>query len=139
MKSIIHITGEMSTIEYDSTVPCVIDTIREFLTMEEFKTHLNKELELLTKAKKVHGEIGLITNINLIVAFPEEYQTWIMGVWTLRAAQAGIQHIAMVSINFFDEVSEKTLNGITFRNFKDVESAKAWLKNSLKKAVITVL
>lgn len=139
MKRVLHITRELSTIEYDSTTPCLIDTIREFLNMEEFKAHRNKELELLIKTKTVHGEIGLITNTKFIEPFPEEYQKWIVEDWTLQVVQAGIRHIAIVSVDFFDEASEKTLNGITYRNFRDEESAQAWLRNSLNRAVITIL
>ena len=141
MRTILHSTRNVSTIEYDPTVPCLIDTVTEFLYSAEFREHMNKGLELLIEKKKDHGEIGWLANTKSIVVFQEDDTKWIIEDWHPRLVEAGIRHIAMVlpedelvlmSNDVFDENYNTPVDKLTIKLFKDLDSAREWLMKSLK-------
>ncbi|HTJ48470.1 MAG TPA: hypothetical protein VL443_03370 [Cyclobacteriaceae bacterium] len=142
MRTILHSTRSVSTIEYDPTVPCLIDTVTEFLYSVEFKEHMNKGLELLIEKKKDHGEIGWLANTKSVVVFPDDDTKWIIEDWFPRLVEAGIRHIAMVlpedelvlmSNDVFDENYDEVAKELVIKHFKDIDSAREWLAKSLKK------
>ncbi len=51
MRTILYNTRNISTIEYDPTVPCLIDTVTDFLYSEEFRRYMDIGLELLIGKK----------------------------------------------------------------------------------------
>ena len=135
------IERDVSVIEYDPTVPCLIDTVTEFLYSEEFRKHMDKGLELLIEKKKIHGKIGWLANTKTFVAVSEEDIKWIAEDWMVRAAQAGIQYVAMVlpddeivkmSNELFDsDFSVPDKNGVIVKQFINLETACDWLRQSL--------
>lgn len=144
MRTILYTTRNISTIEYDPTVPCLIDTVTEFLYSEEFRRHMDKGLELLIDKKEVHGDIGWLANTKSLVAVPDDDTRWIAEDWCVRAAEAGIRYIAMVlpddeivrmSNDFFDKDFEiPSAKGLILKHFADLESACGWLRYSLVKS-----
>ena len=138
MNRILYTYDKAATIEYDSSVPCLIDTIKEFLVSEELRSHLNKGLELLIEKKRIHGQIGWIADTRFVPPIFEDDLKWIAEDWTLRAEKAGIRHIAMVMPKDYVaqmnlEVYQEHLRELTPRElvtgvFKDLESAREWLQ-----------
>ena len=134
MREILHSTRNVSIIEYDPTVPCLIDTVTEYLYLEEFRAHMNKGLELLIEKQKIHREIAWLANTN---------SQWLFEDWIGRVADAGIRHIASVfpddeivrlSNNFYDSDTVTILeNGLVLKNFNNQESACEWLRQSMNK------
>ncbi len=44
-------------LEYDSTVPCITASFNGFMSSEQFRSFLNKGLQLLIEKKKEHDKI----------------------------------------------------------------------------------
>lgn len=139
MKGNILYKLEESTIEYDSSVPCIIARHVGFLLSEEFRQFINIELELMIEKKKVHRTIASLTNLKASDAITEEDTAWAAEDWTPRALKAGITHLAFVvnddvynlstisAETYSDHISHK--NAIIVAYFKDEESAKIWLRS----------
>lgn len=139
MRDILHTNPGKSFYEYDSDVPCIIGTIKEFLFSEELRAHMNKGLDLLIEKKKLHPEMGWIANAKSQPTMLEEDITWVATDWGDRAIAAGVRYIAMVlpddeivklSQDYFDQDFQK--DGMTLKQFMDLESARQWLHNMLK-------
>jgi len=135
----LHTASENSTIDYDPSVPCLIDNRKDFFLSDDLKSYMNIGLELLIEMKKNHNRIGWIANMKLMPILPEEVAKWIAQDWIPRALEAGIQHIAMVvpedvfTKMLFDELEKEIpLNESIAKNFLDIDTAKAWLKDALK-------
>jgi hypothetical protein len=139
---ILHSTRDISIIEYDPTVPCLIDTVTEFLYLEEFKQHMNKGLELAIEKKKIHGEIGWLANTKYIPVLTEEHSNWIFKDWMVRAADAGVQYIATIlpddefvkmGNDFYDSDSVNPFaDRLSIKYFDDLEMACDWLRQSVR-------
>jgi hypothetical protein len=139
MSNILHTNPGKSFCEYDPGVPCVIGTIKEFLFREEFRGHMNKGLELLIEKKQIHLKMGWLVNGKSQPTMLEEDITWVATEWGDRAVAAGVRYIALVlpddeiaklSQEYFDQDFKK--DGMTLKQFKDLESARQWLHNMLK-------
>lgn len=143
MKTLLHTTLNTSTIEYDPSVPCLIDTVREFLLSDEIRAHMNKGLELLIEKKQIHGQIGWLANTHSVSPLFEDDLKWIAEDWIPRAEQAGIGYVALVTPGDYvaemnmevyeDHLQVVTPGGLVTKKFKDLESAAEWLKHSMKK------
>lgn len=140
MRTTLYTTGEISTIEYDPAVPCLIDTIQEFLLSSEIRTHLNKGLELLIEKKNVHGKIGWLVNTKMQSVLLLNDLKWMAEDWTLRMEKAGITHIALVkSENCISQLNIDTYlemakpGELIIEMFEDLQTAREWLTHSLKK------
>ena len=142
MKTNLYTTRNKCTIDYDPAIPCLIDTVGEFLYHDEFRQHMNKGLELLTEKKKLHGEIGWLANTRFLVAMPDENVNWIAEDWVPRAAAAGIRYIALVlpddeivrmASHVFDDDYKAPENGVIQKVFSDLTSAGECVHQSLKK------
>ena len=139
MSDILYTVPGKSFLEYDPGTPCVIGTIKDFLLSEEFRTHMNKGLELLIEKKNNHPEIGWLGNAKYQSTILEDDMTWVATEWGDRAIAAGIRYIALVlpddeivklSQDYFDKDFKK--DGMTLKQFMDLESARQWLHNVLK-------
>jgi hypothetical protein len=144
MKEILYATRGVSTIEYEPRVPCLIDTITEFLYSDEFREHLNNGLKLLIEKQRIHGAIGWLANTKYLGAIPEDDTKWVIEDWMVRAAQAGIRYVATVlpddevmrvGNDFFDgDFVVPNTNGLILKHFHNLESACEWLQGSLIKS-----
>lgn len=141
MTTLLHVTHNC-TIEYDQSVPCIIDNINGFLLSEEFRMHLEKGLELAIEKKKINGKIGWLGNTQCASGFSADDLDWLTHNWLPRAADAGIKYMATIfpedQVAQFtaDIVTEEfdsasTTTSIEIRYFSDVHSAKEWLSKSL--------
>jgi hypothetical protein len=141
MTTLFHTTNT-STLEFDSSVPCIIDTLNSFLLSEEFRTHLDKGLEFALDKKSTYQQLGWLGDTRSGEAFFDDDLQWLMNNWLPRAANAGIGYIATVlpqgdiaqfaADNMKDNIDEIRINiHPNFRYFHDVQSAKEWLRKSL--------
>lgn len=139
----LYTLGE-STIVYDPSVPCMIATHVGFQTSEEFRTFLNKGLELMIEKIKEKGTMAWLPNIRNFDALDERDLQWAAADWNERAYLAGIKHVAFVLADDDYDLatigaetyveagqSQKEKPQMTTRMFKDEESAKAWLREVL--------
>ncbi|GAA0195855.1 hypothetical protein GCM10009122_60180 [Fulvivirga kasyanovii] len=131
------------TVDYDPSVPCLIIDNVGFITSQEFRTLLDKSLEIFEEKKKIHGKMGWLPNLTKADVFLEDDMKWMASYFNPRAHKAGLRHMAFVlsedeyaaasfSVESYQEYSEEEVGDqIINRNFKDEESAKAWLREVL--------
>ena len=133
---------EYVTLDYDSSVPCVVATPLKFMMPEEFKSHLNFGLDFIIKIKDTRKMLWL-ADITLDGTLDEEGLKWVIEDWTPRAIAAGIKHMGVVipenewtkiaAEEYSESVkSTKEKEGLTTAYFKDVESAKNWFREISK-------
>ncbi len=116
---------------FDESINTGIGNWNGFVSGEEYKTGLNKALELL-KEKKTHKWIGNLSNMEAIT---EEDQRWANEVWFPNALAAGMKRLGVVvSKDIFNQMSvEEMLNKVesldlVTQYFDNLENAKAWMK-----------
>jgi hypothetical protein len=100
---------------------------------------MNKGLNLLIEKKQLHPKMGWIANAKSQPTMLEEDIAWVATEWCDRAIAAGVRYIALVlpddeivklSQDYFNEDFQK--DGMTLKQFMDLESARQWLHNMLK-------
>ncbi len=141
MTTLLHTTNT-STLEFDPSVPCIIDTLNSFLMSEEIRSHLEKGLQLALEKKNAYQELGWLGDTRGGEAFMDEDLQWMKDSWLPRAADAGISYIATVLpqgeiaqfaadtiIESIDDLKASTDAHV--RYFHDLQSAKEWLVKSL--------
>ncbi|HYC85561.1 MAG TPA: hypothetical protein VEB86_10080 [Chryseosolibacter sp.] len=125
------------TLEYDATVPCITATFNGFMNSEQFKSFLNRGLDLLIEKKKIHSRILWLADTRKHVVQPEKDTTWVADDWNPRALKGGIQHVAFVlpenvfgdlSVKKYAEKNDIQENKMVVQMFGDIESAKKWFK-----------
>ncbi|SKC65213.1 STAS/SEC14 domain-containing protein [Ohtaekwangia koreensis] len=134
-------TQEIGTLDYDPSVPCIIATHIGYILDEEFRDFLNLGLKFLIEKKKTHGKIAWLVDASQLEANLSE--EWAVRDWNPRALAEGIQHVAFVlpsdvfgkipvqnyvDLNEQNQSSAKMVTAI----FEDIESAKEWLRESLR-------
>ncbi|GAA0195862.1 hypothetical protein GCM10009122_60190 [Fulvivirga kasyanovii] len=143
MQTIRLYTLGKSTLEYDVAVPCLIFRHIGFMDSTEFRTFLNKALELAVERKEEGEMFGWVTNLTESDAFLEEDMVWAANDFEKQAHEKGLRAVAFVlnqdayalsSISgeiFVESSEERGSEEVKHMNFKDEESAKAWLKEVL--------
>ena len=120
-------------------MPCLVDSINEFLLSSEVRAHLNRGLELLIEKKQVHGKIGWLVNTTMQSVLLLNDLKWMAEDWTLRVEQAGIMHVAIVkSENCVTQLNHDTYlemakpKALTIKMCDDLQVAREWLEHSLR-------
>ena len=125
------------TLEYDPAVPCITATFNGFMNSDQFKSFLNKGLDLLIEKKKVHGKILWLADTRNHVVQPEKDTNWVAEDWNVRALKAGIRHVAFVlPVNAFGGAAVKNYakknevqeNRMIVEMFQEVSTAKEWFQ-----------
>lgn len=136
-----------SILDYDPSIPCLTFKHKGFMISSEFRTFLNKALELIKEKKQEHEIFGWVSNLAESDAFLEEDMLWVANDFNPRAYQAGLRYVAFVltedeyalanvSAETYTEYSlEEMGEQIVNRNFTDEELAKAWLREVLNSEV----
>jgi hypothetical protein len=126
------------TLEYDSTVPCIVATFNGFMSSEQFRLFLDTGLEHLIEKKKEHDKILWLADTRKHVVQPDKDTKWVADEWNPRALGAGICHVAFVlpenvfggtSVKKYAENNEKKEDKMVVQMFGDIDSAKRWFKN----------
>jgi hypothetical protein len=131
---------EYVTLDYDSSVPCVISTSLKFMMLEEFKSQLNFGLEFMKEKIKETGRMMWLPDTTLAGAVDDESIKYAIEDWTPRAIAAEIKHVGFVIsesewANVATEVYGESVKGsgekegMTTSFFRDVETAKNWFRN----------
>jgi hypothetical protein len=134
-QSIIRLhTQEHGTLDYDSSVPCIIATHVGFAPDDEFKNFLNLGLAFAVEKKKNHPKIGWLANTLLMDG--NTTAEWAASDWNPRLVAEGIFHLAFVSPrNVFAEMQIQDYVSLSpemkTASFENVETAKEWLRTSL--------
>jgi hypothetical protein len=119
-------------ITHDASVPCVIMQWKSFATSQEFRKGLNSGLHMVN-THKVGNWLADLRKMDVID--PEDEQ-WSNTDWFPRALQAGIRKMALIpSEDVFNNMAVENImsqvtSNLQVHYFKDLESAKAWLKGS---------
>jgi hypothetical protein len=126
------------TLEYDSTVPCIIASFNGFMSSEQFRAFLNLGLDYMIEKKKNHNKILWLADTSKHVVQPDKDTKWVADEWNPRALKGGIRHVAFVlPENVFGNASVKRYADNTLKKkdemevqmFGDINSAKQWFKN----------
>jgi hypothetical protein len=126
------------TLEYDSTVPCIVATFNGFMSSEQFRLFLDTGLEHLIEKKKEHDKILWLADTRKHVVQPDKDTKWVADEWNPRALGAGICHVAFVLpenvfggtyVKKYAENNEKKEDKMVVQMFGDIDSAKRWFKN----------
>jgi hypothetical protein len=136
-------TKENGTLDYDTTVPCIIFSPIGFVTDEEFKNFLNLGLQFMVEKKKVHGKMAWLADTSRLGALLSE--EWAAKDWNPRALAEGIYHVAFVlprdvfgqmPVENYLEMNKENQSSAKMSTamFEDLESAKGWLRDSLSKS-----
>lgn len=117
-------------IQWDATTRCVVMKWKKFAGSHEFRTGLEKGLELV-KQKAASRWLADVRNIS---ALPKDDQDWSNGDWFPRVMNAGIKRNALiVPTSTLRQIAMEAImskvEGIDLETayFDDVEKAKAWL------------
>jgi hypothetical protein len=126
------------TLEYDASVPCITATFNGFMNSDQFKSFLNKGLELLIEKKRLHGKILWLADTRKHVVQPEKDTNWVAEDWNPRALKGGIRHVAFVlpenvfgdiSVKKYAQKNESQDNKMVVQMFGDMNTAKNWFRN----------
>jgi len=126
------------TLEYDSSVPCIVATFNGFMSSEQFRHFLNLGLDLLIEKKKEHDKILWLADTSKHVVQPDKDTQWVATDWNPRALKAGINHVAFVlpdnvfgnmSVKKYSESTEKKGDNMVVQMFGDLNTAKNWFRN----------
>lgn len=131
-----------STIEYDTSVPCMTGRHKGFHMSHEFRQFLNKGAELMIEKMSESGKMAWVANLQESDVITEEDNVWAAEDWTARILKKGISYIAFVlhedeytlanmSQEIYEEQITQNKNEMVVGRFKDEESAKAWLREVL--------
>lgn len=117
-------------IVWDESVDCVIMDWKGFVGGERFRSGLLKGLELLVD-KNATRWLAVLTEMGSLL---KEDQEWSNSEWFPRAAEAGVQKIAIIvpqkvlaqmSVNAIMQKAARST--IESKHFKNIEEAKSWL------------
>jgi len=116
---------------YDQEVQCIEVIWRKYATSAQLRFIHEIILSMLVhhKAEKILGDD---TDLPIVHA---EDQQWIVDEWLPRARAAGFKAAATkVSMTFFGRVAIGTIQSrlgreVRIRNFRNIHSARSWLKS----------
>ena len=116
---------------YDEEVQCVEVVWRKYATSAQLR-YIHEMILLLLVRHKAEKILGDDTDLPIVHA---EDQRWIIDEWLPRARAAGLKAAATkISMTFFGRVAIGSIHSrlsreIRIRNFRNIHSARSWLKN----------
>jgi hypothetical protein len=116
---------------YDNDVRCVEVVWRKYATSAQLR-YIHEVILGMLEQHKAEKILGDDTDLPIIHA---EDQRWIIEEWLPRARAAGFKAVATkVSMTFFGRVAIGTIQSklgreVQIRNFRNIHSARSWLKN----------
>ena len=122
--------------EYDPEIPCINSTGDGFMLSEEFRSFMERGLELIKEKIEENGKLGwLIDARNMEVIDPSDNE-WVVSHWNQRAYEFGLRFVAFVlpdnifTLMNIEEYTEQSGEdgALTIQHFDDMESARNWLK-----------
>jgi hypothetical protein len=127
---------ENRTFDFDPSVPCILSEGHGFMTSPEFRTFMERGLELIREKIAETGKLGWLVDTRFVEVFEAQDTAWVVEYWNIKAYEAGLRYIAFVmpesvfaemNINEYIDLS-KEADRLVLNHFKDQESAKAWLR-----------
>jgi len=123
---------------YDAELDAIVETWVTSPTSEEFRTGMNKIIDLMAE----HKTGALLGDTKELGALSEEDQQWSFTDWLARALEVGYHSFAVIiSSDIFAQMSvEDTLTEVqakttvTIQYFGDEDKAREWIKSIRKTA-----
>lgn len=106
------------------------------MAREEFRSFMERGLELIREKIDGQSKAGWLADISKAATFNPSDTAWLINNWNPAAYDAGLRYCAFVlpecgvaDLNVID-YSELTTESATIivQHFKDMESAKSWLR-----------
>ena len=128
-----------TSLGFDPSGPYIIASWVGFTMSEEFRSLLEKSIELIEEKVLTYNEVGWISDFSKGEMVVDDDIRWTVENWNGRAHKAGLRYNALiipensfleVGASDYTETTEKA-GEITVRQFLDMESAKAWLDGIL--------
>lgn len=125
-------------LEYDSSVPCITASFNGFMSSEQFRSFLDKGLDLLIEKKKGNDKILWLADTRKHVVQSDKDTQWVADSWNPRALKGGIRHVAFVlpenvfgnaSVKKYTDNTEKKGDEMNVQMFGTIESAKDWFRS----------
>ena len=122
-------------------VPCLIVAWYSFANSEQFRSLMNRGLELYIDEAKRTQPLGWLADTRGVSAIRSADQEWLEKNWNPRAYAAGIRHVSfvvpetvfgqMAVNNYSDNATANATYAITPDQHRTLADAKAWLHNEL--------
>ncbi|RYY13358.1 MAG: hypothetical protein EOO36_15975 [Cytophagaceae bacterium] len=122
-------------------VPCLIVAWYSFANSEQFRSLMNRGLELYTAEAQRTRPLGWLADTRGVSAIRVADQEWLEKDWNPRAYAAGIHHVSfvvpetvfgqMAVSNYSNNAVSNATYAITPDQHRTLAEAKDWLHNEL--------
>ncbi len=118
-------------VAYDAEIEAVVIEWKQFVTGEPFQEGMETVLECI-RARDASGELA---DSRAIKSLDDDDMVWMLGDWTPRAIDAGLESIAIVYPD--SVIAEMNLDRVTEQGAdmpldqtitKDIDEARRWLQ-----------
>ena len=142
MSDVVLIAEPYGSMLFAPEVPCLIVQWHGFANSTEFRSLMDRGLDLYRAKARQLKPLGWLADTRLVSAVRAETQQWMKDDWNLRAAKAGIHHVSFVvpetvfgqiSVGTYSEnVAKADAYAIDPRQHRTLAMAKAWLREQLQ-------
>lgn len=143
MSDVFLIAEPYGSMLFAPEVPCLIVQWHGFANSAEFRSLMDRGLELYRTKSLLLKPLGWLADTRLVGALRSDVQQWMKDDWNVRAATAGIRHVSfVVPETVFGQISVGTYSAnaaaagtyrLTPSQHRTLAAAKAWLKTELQK------
>jgi hypothetical protein len=81
----------------DDQVPCIVVQLRAFANREEFKQFMLTGLDYFQAHARPARPWGWVADTRLMSAIPAEVQRWLAEEWNVKAYEAGLREMSIVT------------------------------------------
>ncbi|RFP66086.1 hypothetical protein D0N36_05015 [Hymenobacter lapidiphilus] len=122
-------------------VPCLIVQWHTFANRQQFRSFMDRSLELYIQEGQRTRPLGLLGDTRQVGAVTPDGQNWLRTNWNPRAYAAGIRHMGFVaSESIFGQISVQSYTdnteaanayAINIAHYNTLPEAKQWLHQAL--------
>lgn len=129
---------DQANLDFDSAVPCFIDTKFGFQPSEEFRFCMEYAIKLFKEKTEEYPSVGWIANLSQVNVLDPEDSKWMITYWNPAAVEAGLKCVAFIepesdflkmNVERYTKKSEPM--GMVIKSFYNLEKAKDWLRSQL--------
>ncbi|NVO86445.1 hypothetical protein [Hymenobacter terrestris] len=127
-------------------VPCLIVQWHTFANRQQFRSFMDRSLELYIQEHRHTQPLGLLGDTRLVGAVTPDDQHWLRTDWNPRAYAAGIRHMGFVAPeSVFGQISVQSYTNnteaanaytINIAHYNTLPEAKQWLHQALQEPAI---
>jgi hypothetical protein len=142
MSDVVLIAEPYGSMLFAPEVPCLVVQWHGFANSAEFRSLMDRGLELYRAEARRTKPLGWLADTRLVGAVRSDVQQWMKDDWNVRAATAGIRHVSFVvpetvfgqiSVGTYaDNVAKVDAYAIDPSQHHTLAAAKAWLREQLQ-------